>query len=147
MEGGSGVFVGFETILVAYDASSQAEHALQVALSLARPAASKILVFSVVCIPKPAPRAELYAVLDDGREHYERSFVAIREQAKQNEVELETEIAVGSPADQIIHRAEMLQASLIVMGKRRKSAIDCWIPGSNSGRVLRYTHCPVMLVH
>jgi nucleotide-binding universal stress UspA family protein len=144
---GSRAFIGFETILVAYDGSPQSQHALQIALTLAKMASSKVLVFSVVRIPLPAQRAELNAVLDDGREGYERSFVAIREQAKESDIELETEIAVGKPADQIIHRAETFQASLIVMGRREKSAVQHWIRGSSAERVLRYSSCPVMLVH
>jgi nucleotide-binding universal stress UspA family protein len=35
---------------------------------------------------------------------------------------------------------------LIVMGRREKSTAHHWISGSSSERVLRYTHCPVMLV-
>ena len=143
---GSGVFVRFETILVAYDGSPQSQHALQIALSLATMASSKVLVFAVVRVPKPAPRAELNAVFDDGREGYERCCVATREQAKESEIELETEIAVGKPADQIIYRADTFQASLIVMGRREKSAMQHWIGGSSSERVLRYARCPVMLV-
>lgn len=143
---GSGMFVGFETILVAYDGSPQSQHALQVALALAKMASSKVLVFSVVQVPKPAPRAELNAVLDDGREGFERSFVAIREQAKESEIELETEVAVGKPADQIICRAETSEASLIVMGRRERPVMQHWIRGSSSERVLRYARCPVMLV-
>ena len=142
----SSVFIGFEAILVAYDGSPQSEHALQIALSLAKTTASKVLVFSVVQVPKPAPRAELNAILDEGRESYERSFAAIRHQAEENAIELETEIAVGNPANQIIHRAETFQASLIVMGRREKSAVHHWICGSSSERVLRYVRCPVMLV-
>jgi nucleotide-binding universal stress UspA family protein len=142
----SRVFVGFEAILVAYDGSPQSQHALQIAFSLAKMASTKVLVFSVVQVPKPAPRAELNAVLDNGREGYERGFAAIREQAKETEIEVETEIAVGNPADQIIHRAETFQASLIVMGRRDKSAVQHWMGRSSSQRVLRYTRCPVMLV-
>jgi nucleotide-binding universal stress UspA family protein len=143
---GTGAFLGFETILAAYDGSPQSEHALQIALSLAKTTSSKVLVFSVVQVPKPAPRAELNAILDEGREDYERSFAAIRRQAQENAIELETEIAVGNPANQIIHRAETYQASLIVMGRREGSAVHHWIFGSKSERVLRYVRCPVMLV-
>jgi nucleotide-binding universal stress UspA family protein len=144
---GSRVFIGFQTILVAYDASPQSEHALRVAFSLAATTHAKLLIFAVVRLPKPAPRAELNAVLDDARQHYEQSFVSIREWAKEKEIELETEVAVGNPAEQIIHRAETSQISLIVMGRREKSAIQRWALGSNSQRVLRYAYCPVMVVH
>src|ERR1017187_6305296 len=115
---GSPVFVGFQKILVAYDASPHSEHAVSVALSIAGDMKAKLFVLAVVHPPELAESAEFNAVLEDARERYERSFAPIREQAKQREIELETDIVVGHPAEQIIHRAETIQASLIVMGKR-----------------------------
>jgi nucleotide-binding universal stress UspA family protein len=144
---GSRVFIGFQTILVAYDSSPQSEHALNIAFSLATTTHSKLVVFAVVRPPEPALRAELNATLDAAHEHYEQSFASIRERAKKEDIEIETDVAVGNPADQIIHRAEEVQASLIVMGRRGRSAIQRWVLGSNSERVLRYAHCPVMVVH
>jgi nucleotide-binding universal stress UspA family protein len=38
-------------------------------------------------------------------------------------------------------------ASVIVMGKRSHTFLHRWMIGSNSERVLRYAHCPVMIVH
>ena len=109
---------------------------------------AKVCILSVIVPPEPAAsRAELNAVLDDMRERYGRSFASIRERAGQKGIELETEIAVGHPAEQIIHRAETLQASLIVMGKRSHTILHRWMLGSNTERVLKYAHCPVMIVH
>ena len=62
-------------------------------------------------------------------------------------IELETEVVVGHPAEQIIHMADKMQASVIVMGKRSHTMLHRWMIGSNSERVLRYAHCPVMIVH
>jgi nucleotide-binding universal stress UspA family protein len=86
-------------------------------------------------------------VLEDGRERFEKCFIPLRERAKQKDIELETEIIVGHPAEQIIHTADTIQASLIVMGKRSHTILHRWMLGSNSERVLRYAHCPVMIVH
>jgi nucleotide-binding universal stress UspA family protein len=144
---GSPVFVGFQKILVAYDASPHSEHAVSVALSIAGDMKAKLFVLAVVHPPELAESAEFNAVLEDAREHYERSFFSIREQAKQREIELETDIVVGHPAEQIIHRAETIQASLIVMGKRSHTILHRWMLGSNTERVLKYAHCPVMIVH
>jgi nucleotide-binding universal stress UspA family protein len=144
---GSKAFIGFQTILVAYDGSLQAEHALDIAFSLAKTTHAKIEILAVVRPPEPALRAELHAILEEAQEHYAQSFAAIEERAKQNQIEVQTDLAVGNPADQIIHRAEKIQASLIVMGKRGRSVIERWVLGSNSERVLRYAHCPVMVVH
>jgi nucleotide-binding universal stress UspA family protein len=54
---------------------------------------------------------------------------------------------VGHPAEQILHRADTIQASLIVTGKRSHTILHRWMLGSNTERVLKYAHCPVMIVH
>ena len=144
---GARVFQGFHTILVAWDCSPQAEHALEVALSLASSTKASVLVLAVIRPPEPAESAELSAVLEDAGERYERSFVTMRERAKQAAVELKTEVAVGHPGEQIIHRAETAQASLIVMGRRSHTVFHRWMLGSNSERVVRSAYCPVMVVH
>ena len=144
---GSPVFVGFQRILVAFDASPHAEHALDVALSMAGDMKAKLIVLAVIRPPEPAESAEFNAVLEDTRERYELSFVPVRVRAKEKEIELETDIVVGHLAEQILHRAETIQASLIVLGKRSHTILHRWMLGSNSERVLKYAHCPVMIVH
>ena len=144
---GSPVFVGIQRILVAYDGSPHAEHAMNVALSMAGDMKAKLFVISVIRPPEPAESAEFHAVIDEGREKYEKSYIPIRELAKQKDIEVETEVVVGHPAEQIIHMADKIQASVIVMGKRSHTILHRWMIGSNSERVLRYAHCPVMIVH
>lgn len=136
----------FRTILVAYDGSPQAQCGVDLAFSMAQAMRSKLLIFAVIRLPIPAPRAELTAVLDHAREHYELGFAQLRERAKQASIELETEIEVGHPAEHIVHRAEQMQAGLIVIGRRGASTFRRWMLGSISERVLRYAHCPVMVV-
>jgi len=123
------------------------KHALDVALSMAGDMKAKLFVVSVIRPPEPAESAEFNAVLENGRERFESSFAPLRERARQKEIELETDIVLGHPAEQIIHKADTIQASLIVMGKRSHTILHRWMLGSNSERVLRYAHCPVMIVH
>ena len=144
---GSPVFVGFQRILVAFDASPHAEHALNVALSMAGDMRAKLFVLAVIRPPEPAESAEFHAVLDEGRERFESSFIPVRARAKEREIDLETDVVVGHPAEQILHRADTIQASLIVLGKRSHTILHRWMLGSNSERVLKYAHCPVMIVH
>lgn len=145
-EMGSPVFVGFQRILVAFDGSPHAEHALNVAFSMAGDAKATLYVLSVIRPPEPAESAEFHAVLDEERDRFECCFGPMRERAKEKAIELETEIAVGRPAEQIIHAAEKMQASVIVMGKRSHTILHRWMLGSNTQRVLKYAHCPVMIV-
>ncbi|MBI3725542.1 universal stress protein [bacterium] len=136
----------FRRVLVAYDVSSQAESAFAHGLEIAERFRAALLVVSVVRLPEPATRVELDAVIDDGKEHYEVAFARLRTAAAAKSVALRTEIQVGHPAEQIVLAAEREHADLIVMGRRGKSTIERWMLGSISERVLRYAHCPVLVV-
>jgi len=137
----------FGTILVAYDGSPQSQRATDLAFSMAQAMGSKLLVFAVIRPPEPATRAELNAILDNAHEHYEQSVVLLRDRATKAGLALKTEIEVGHPAEHIVRRAEQTGAALIVMGRRGISPFQRWMLGSISERVLRYAHCPVMVVH
>jgi nucleotide-binding universal stress UspA family protein len=108
---------------------------------------AKIFVLAVIRPPELAESAEFNAVLDEGRERFENSFIPIRARAREKGIELETDVVVGHPAEQILHYADTIQASLIVLGKRSHTILHRWMLGSNSERVLKYAHCPVMIVH
>ena len=45
-------------------------------------------------------------MLDDAREHYEEGFKKILEKARAHDLNIKTDMAVGHPGEQIIHRAE-----------------------------------------
>lgn len=136
----------FSNILVGYDGSPQSNKAVEMAFALAAALDSKVLLFAVARPPEPATSVELNAVLDDAREHFRESFERLQKAARERGVALETEIAVGHPAEQIIHRAETARTQLVIIGRRGTSTFQKWILGSVSERVLRYAHCPVMCV-
>jgi nucleotide-binding universal stress UspA family protein len=136
----------FKTILIGYDGSAQAEKATETALELARSVDAKVLLFAVARPPEPATMVEVDAMLDDAREHFEEQFNKIVGRAKGLDVELQTDIAVGHPVEQIVHRAETDHVDLIVLGRRGKSRWEKMLVGSTAEKVLRYAHCPVMVV-
>lgn len=136
----------FKKILIGYDGSIQAEKATESALALAQSLDAKVLVFAVARPPEPATMVEVDAMLDDAREHFEEHFKRIVHRAKDLGVELETDIAVGHPVEQIVHRAESEPVDLIVLGRRGKSRFEKMLVGSTAEKVLRYAHCPVMVV-
>ncbi len=136
----------FKKLLIGYDGSAQAEKATETALELARSLDAKVLVFAVARPPEPATMVEVDAMLDDAREHFEEQFKKIVERAKGLDVEVQTDIAVGHPVEQIVHRAETDHVDLIVLGRRGKSRWEKMLVGSTAEKVLRYAHCPVMVV-
>ena len=137
----------FRRILIGYDGSPESEKAVEIAFSLAGCMDAKVQILAVARPPEPATSVELEAVLDDAREHYEEGFDRIRAKARACELEVETDMAVGHPGEQIIHRAEKDGIDLIILGRRGRSMLSRMMLGSVSERVLRYAHCPVMVVH
>jgi nucleotide-binding universal stress UspA family protein len=89
---------------------------------------------------------EVDAMLDNAREHFEEQFKKIIQRARDLGVETQTDIAVGHPVEQIVHRAETDHVDLIVVGRRGKSRFERMLVGSTAEKVLRYAHCPVMVV-
>jgi nucleotide-binding universal stress UspA family protein len=136
----------FKTILIGYDGSAQSDKATESGLALAQSLDAKVLLFAVARPPEPATMVEVSAMLDDAREHFEEQFKKIIQRAKDLDVELSSDIAVGHPVEQIVHRAEADHVDLIVLGRRGKSRFERMLVGSTAEKVLRYAHCPVMVV-
>lgn len=136
----------FKKILIGYDGSAQSDKAMERGLALAQSLDAQVLLFAVARPPEPATMVEVDAMLDDAREHFEEQFKKIIQRAKDLGVELQTDIAVGHPVEQIVHRAEMDHVDLIVLGRRGKSRFERMLVGSTAEKVLRYAHCPVMIV-
>jgi nucleotide-binding universal stress UspA family protein len=136
----------FKKILIGYDGSAQSDKATESALGLAQSLDATVLLFAVARPPEPATMVEVDAMLDDAREHFEEQFKKIVQRAKDLGVELKTDIAAGHPVEQIVHRAETDHIDLIVLGRRGRSRFEKMLVGSTAEKVLRYAHCPVMVV-
>ena len=136
----------FKKMLIAYDGSAPSDKATESALALAQSLDAKVLLFAVARPPEPATMVEVDAMLDDAREHFGEQFKKIVQRARDIGVELTTDIAVGHPVEQIVHRAEIDHVDLVVLGRRGKSRFEKMLVGSTAEKVLRYAHCPVMVV-
>jgi nucleotide-binding universal stress UspA family protein len=134
-------------ILIAYDGSSFSKRAFDLGLQMAALRNHEaIVVLSVVQLPEPAMIYETSALLEEANAHYEKDFVELRAAAKAAGVNIETRVAIGNVADQIIEHATKANADLIVMGHRGKSLIQRWLLGSVSKRVISYAPCSVLIV-
>jgi hypothetical protein len=56
--------------------------------------------------------------LDDARERYTKAFEKLTSSAKEHGFDLKTEIAVGYPAEQIVHRTEAGGIDMVFLGQR-----------------------------
>jgi nucleotide-binding universal stress UspA family protein len=136
----------FKRMLIGYDGSAPSDKATETGLALARALDANVLLFAVARPPEPATMVELDAMLSDAREHFEEQFMKIAERARELGIELTSDIAVGHPVEQIVHRAEIEHVDLIVLGRRGKSSFAKMLVGSTAEKVLRYANCPVMVV-
>ncbi len=137
----------FKKILVGYDGSSQAGKALDAALAMGKYLDAKVLVLTVARPAEPSSSAGTQNVLSDARELYDKALQKIRENALYNEIDTETEVVAGHPAEQIILKAEQAGFDLIVVGRRGVSDLHEVFVGSVSEQVLQHAPCPVMVVH
>ena len=136
-------------LLVAFDDSPSAYKAFNFALEMSswpQGPGHEIFVVSVVQPPEPADLVEMDALIDAGKEYYEKLFVELRDKAKGISAPLTTEVLIGHPADQIVHYAAEKQCDMILIGQRGKSRIEQWLLGSVSKRVASYAHCTVTIV-
>ena len=122
----------FKKVLVGYDGSPLAEKAVDVAIRFGICEKSSILVLAVARLPEPATSVEVEAVLDVAREHYEKGLKKVVERCRSRGLEIATDIVVGHPAEQLIHRAETDEADLVIVGRR-----DVIVPQDHVGIDLR----------
>jgi nucleotide-binding universal stress UspA family protein len=135
----------FKKLLVACDGSEHAMRAFDMALAIAEPNGTEIVVVSVVQPAEPATMVETTAVIESAGEHYEKQFEELRKKAEARGVPMRAKVAVGHVAEQIIRAATQEAADMIVMGHRGKSLVERWLLGSVSKRVISYAPCSVLI--
>lgn len=133
-------------ILVGHDGSRDADTAFEDALDLAALARARLSVVSVATPPEPPTEVETQASIELATHHYEELFANLKRQAQERNVEMETHVLVGHPADQILKTAAKHGVDLIVVGHRGRSAIREWVSGSTSRRICTHANCPVLVV-
>ena len=136
-------------ILVAFDGSQQSYKAFDFALDMSRlcpGAAPEIVVLSVAQPPEPIDIVEMDAIIDSATQHYEELFKELKEKARERNIEIKTEVAVGHPADQIVRYAKEMNSDMIIVGQKGKSKIETWLLGSVSKRIATYAPCTVTIV-
>ncbi|MGB8036306.1 MAG: universal stress protein, partial [Nitrososphaeraceae archaeon] len=72
----------------------------------------------------------------------------IKEEADHNKIQLKTAIIISplSIVGAIINYSEEEKANLIVIGTRGRSGFKKMLLGSVAAGVVRYAHCPVMVL-
>jgi nucleotide-binding universal stress UspA family protein len=111
----------FHRILLAWDGSKPARHALDVAIDLARRYDADIVAISVAYSPAHAETSEdMNESVEAAREHLQGTLESLRDRADRVGVELEHVIIEGDhPSDQIVAYAHEHGFDLVVTGRHK----------------------------
>ncbi len=151
-------------ILIAYDGSKCADAALDDLQFAGLPKTGEAVVMSITEIWLPPPPASSYEILEqasivhvplDLKKVYVKGSVAVKEAKALAERGAErfragfpgwkvrTEASYGSPAWELVFKADKWKPDLVIVGSHGRSALGRFIMGSVSQRVLTETRCSV----
>ena len=133
-------------ILVGYDGSEAAAHALTFAAGLARAFGESMHVLAVVRPPEFGGTVETEAVVEQSRQHYHNVLRGVQSKHAHELFKTHVHIAVGHPAEQIVRFAEGHDIDHIVVGHRGHTLFERWLIGSVARQVIAYAHCAVTIV-
>jgi nucleotide-binding universal stress UspA family protein len=136
----------FRHILLAYDASEEADHAFEYARAFAQRYSAALEVLSVVATPLIGDDVETTAVIEEGRRKAERGLRRLKHITEGNALPIQFLTKYGRPTEQILQCAQELGADLIIMGHRPRSRLVRGISRSTLARVLQDAECPVLIV-
>jgi nucleotide-binding universal stress UspA family protein len=142
------------TAIVPLDGTPIAEQALDYASELAKSIGARLVLAAVEPMVGDVGLAEVgvipYWMLAD----HEASILRLNEYLKQTAKRLtytgltvETRLAEGSPADQILRISAAEHADLIIMATHGRSGMERLLRGSVAAKVLQNADVPVLLTH
>lgn len=142
-------------ILVAIDGSPLSDKAAEEAIRMAagNPSRFKSKVFGLLVLPND-PRntftdfvpAKPITETDAWGDLKERIFYVIEKNAAEEGVELETAVAYGDPADELIRFAQREEIDVIIIGSTGKGFLKRKLLGSVSHKVVKSAKCSVYVV-
>lgn len=134
-------------IMLATDGSEDAQRAAGLAAEISKSTESEL---HVVHVENEPIMAEVHVAPDVQRMSTQAARQLLDEQSEQVENAganiAERHLLTGTPADAVIQLAEDIEAGLIVTGSRGREGIQRLLMGSVSETIVRYAHCPVLVV-
>jgi nucleotide-binding universal stress UspA family protein len=132
-------------VVVPYDFSDDSREAIDTALQLVSSPAEVRVVHAMQDL-SPLEMGELWTTIDDQvrRKH---ALQAMREKLIDPQyAQLQLDVVFGDPGHAITHYASDLKADLIVLNSHGRTGIGRLLIGSVAERIVRYAHCPVLVL-
>ena len=139
------------TILFATDFTENCEHAFAYALGFARQFGARLIVMHVINEPVDlrgfyVPHISFETLEKEIAEGAETMMQKFCRSHMDEFTNFETYLATGIPYEEILKKAQEVDASLIVMGTQGRTGLDHLLFGSTAESVFRRATCPVMTV-
>jgi nucleotide-binding universal stress UspA family protein len=130
-------------ILVAVDGSETSSKAAEMAIDLAEKNGADLIALYIV-----APNINFSQAFYFAQENGQKIVDEVKREAVAKKLNVQTEVLmdVGAVSKAIVEYAENNNANLIVIGTRGISGIKRMLVGSTASEVVKYSHCPVMVV-
>ena len=130
-------------ILVAVDGSETSSKAAENAIELAEKYGADLIALHIV-----PPNIKSSEIFDLAKQYGQKIVDEVKNKALAKKLKANTEVLfdVGSVPKAIVEYAENNNANLIVIGTRGISGIKRMLVGSTASEVVKYSHCPVMVV-
>ncbi len=139
---------GFKKIMVATDGSELSKKAVEAGIEIARLSGAELYAVYVV-IPAAHSLRDFgweKASMEHFRTEGERATASVEEAAKAVNVEVESVLLEGYPAEKIVDFAEQNDIDMIVMGTLGKTGLERFLLGSVAENVARHSKKPVLVV-
>jgi len=133
-------------ILLGYDGSASAEHAVRFAVDLAQKYSAELHVLAVARPPDFGDEVETEAAIENAQRQNDKLLAKARMQLGQASLTARLHSAVGHPAEQIVRYAEAQSIDHIVVGHRGHTVFERWLIGSVARQVIAYANCSVTVV-
>jgi len=132
-------------VLVPYDFSEEAREAIDTALQLVSSPADIRVVYAMQDL-SPLEMGEMWTTIDDQvrRDH---ALKAMREKlADPRYARVMLDVVFGDPGHAITNYAGDAKVELIVLPSHGRTGIQRLLIGSVAERIVRYAHCPVLVL-
>lgn len=140
----------YKTILCAIDFSDASTRALQHALSIARRTSARLNLLHVVegLIDALQLDVNVHFTVPEYRRYLEEDAMTRLKAAVPDDSRrwgtVEEQVTSGKASQEILRVAAAVDAELIVIGVQGRGAVDRWVFGSTTHRIVREATCPVL---
>ncbi|MFI5303218.1 MAG: universal stress protein [Nitrospiria bacterium] len=143
-----GRFAQIKQILVPTDFSPQSERSLDYAVMMAKKFGAKIVLFHAI-EPFPYTTTDAFMIVDNSEALKNIADNLIKNTSsllRKRGVTVKSSLSIGSPAREIMMKAEREKVDLIIMGTHGRTGVEHVLLGSVAERVVRIARCPVLTV-